>query len=161
MIKKISLSFLAGIGLIVVSSAIIMMSNHTADAAFLSSGIGDPFIVNNLTVQSNATVTGTVTAASFVYSSDRNLKTNIKPIENALDKVGQLQGVSFNWKQGNGAEIGFIAQDVEKVLPELVVTNPDTGLKAVKYGNIVPVLVEAIKAQQQEIEELKALVNAK
>lgn len=113
----------------------------------------------DLSVGNNIVAGNNVTAVAFLYSSDRTLKTNILPINNALDKVNKLEGVSFNWKNSGGAELGLIAQDVEKVLPELVVTNPTTGLKSVKYGNIVPVLIQAIKEQQKEIDELKAKIK--
>ena len=98
-------------------------------------------------------------------TSDERLKENVKPLENALNKVSQLNGVEFDWKEltaeekktihGNeGHDVGVIAQEVEKVLPE-VVTERDTGYKAVKYEKIVPLLIEAIKDLKAEIEELK------
>jgi hypothetical protein len=98
-------------------------------------------------------------------TSDKRLKDNITPIENALDKVSQIQGIEFDWKSlsdeekrsihGNeGHDIGVIAQEVEKILPE-VVTTRDNGYKAVKYEKIIPLLVEAIKELKSEIEELK------
>jgi hypothetical protein len=95
-------------------------------------------------------------------SSDRQLKDNISPIENALEKVKQIGGYTFDWNNKqevhHGHDIGVIAQEIEAVLPE-VVTTRDTGFKAVKYEKIVPLLIEAIKEQQTQIEELKQLVN--
>ena len=98
-------------------------------------------------------------------TSDKRLKDNITPIENALDKVSQIQGIEFDWKSlsdeekrsihGNeGHDIGVIAQEVEKILPE-VVTTRDNGYKAVKYEKIIPLLIEAIKELQAEVQELK------
>jgi len=98
-------------------------------------------------------------------TSDERLKENVKPLENALLKVSQLSGVEFDWKEltaeekktvhGNeGHDVGVIAQEVEKVLPE-VVTERENGYKAVKYEKIVPLLIEAIKDLKAEIEELK------
>ncbi len=98
-------------------------------------------------------------------TSDERLKENIKPLDNALDKVLKISGVSFDWKpltekeketiHGNqGQDVGVIAQEVEEVLPE-VVTTRDSGYKAVKYEKIVPLLIESIKELKQEIEELK------
>lgn len=107
----------------------------------------------DLFVQSND-----VTADAFLYSSDRRLKKNIKPIENALEKVKALAGVFFDWKKDDETNLGFIAQDVEEVLPELVNTN-ENGMKSVRYGNITAVLVEAMKEQQSQIEELKAEIE--
>lgn len=103
----------------------------------------------------NIVSTGSVTAVSFLYSSDKSLKTNIAPIPNALERLQQLNGVSFNWKATGRADDGLIAQDIEKVFPELVSTDKN-GLKSVEYGNLVGVLVEAIKEQQKQIDELKS-----
>ena len=92
-------------------------------------------------------------------SSDEQLKENISTIENSIDKVNALRGVDFNWKKDGKKQIGVIAQEVEKILPELVETMPD-GYKGVHYGNIVGLLIEAIKEQQKEINELKEKINA-
>ena len=99
------------------------------------------------------------------YSSDRRLKENITPIPNALDKVMAINGVTFDWiplsdeqrktlHPNEGHDIGIIAQEIEAVLPE-VVTTRETGFKAVKYEKIVALLIEAIKEQQTQIDELK------
>ena len=91
-------------------------------------------------------VNGTVYASGDVIMfSDERKKTNIKPITNALDKVLQLRGVTFD-KIGDGTRrhAGIIAQEIEKVLPEVVYTDDD-GMKGVAYGNIIALLIEAIK----------------
>jgi hypothetical protein len=93
-------------------------------------------------------------------TSDERLKDNITPIEDALNKVLQVQGIEFDWieKEGvhgnEGHDVGVIAQEIEKVLPEVVATR-DNGYKAVKYEKIIPLLVEAIKELQKEVQELK------
>ena len=91
--------------------------------------------------------------------SDKRLKENIKPIESALDKVSKLQGVTFDWKKSDSIldikeDIGFIAQDVQKVIPELVRENED-GMLSMRHQGIAPILLEAIKELKAEIEELK------
>jgi hypothetical protein len=116
---------------------------------------------NRMTLDSS----GNVTFASNVTAySDIRLKENIKTIENAVDLVGQMRGVFYTEKKTKNARVGVIAQEIEKVLPEVVRDNeqynPDTGktedsIKSVDYGNIVGVLVEAIKELKEEIEELK------
>ena len=103
----------------------------------------------------STSVLSTVYATQFLYSSDESLKKNIQVIPDALDKVLKLEGVSFQWKDGDEKSLGLIAQDVEKILPELVKTNSETGLKSVEYGNLVAPLIEAIKEQQKQINELK------
>ena len=97
-------------------------------------------------------------------SSDERLKENITLIENPLDKIIQLGGYEFDWIPNeeihvhHGHDIGVIAQEVEKVLPELVTTR-DNGYKAVKYEKIVAVLIEGIKAQQTQIESLQGEIK--
>jgi len=110
-------------------------------------------------------VVGNVIANAYENLSDSRLKKNITPIENALDKVTALQGVEYEWRIeeypeknfSKGRKIGLIAQYVEEVLPE-VVSIDDEGYKAVEYGNIVSVLVEATKAQQAQIKELNVRI---
>jgi len=101
----------------------------------------------------NLTSDGTLTTAT----SDGRLKTNIEPIEDSLAIVDKLHGVRFNWKENPAGErkIGLIAQDVEKVLPELTFTNPSDGYLGVNYAELSAVLVEAVKTQQQTIEDLQ------
>jgi hypothetical protein len=90
--------------------------------------------------------------------SDERLKKNIHTITNPIEKVSALRGVSFEFKESGKKEIGFIAQEVEKVLPEIVGENSD-GYKGVQYQNVVGLLVEAIKEQQKQIDELRRQVN--
>ena len=92
-------------------------------------------------------------------TSDRRLKENIENIPNAIEKVKLLNGVTFNYKKKpNVKEAGFIAQDVEKALPEAVYTAYEDGeeVLALKYNRITSVLVEAMKEQQEQIESLKS-----
>lgn len=103
------------------------------------------------------TTSGYINAVGFNYSSDRNLKKNIATIENPLDKILNLRGVTFNWKKDNKPGVGLIAQEVEQVFPELVSTN--NGFKAVQYGNLIAPLIEAVKAQQKEINNLEARIK--
>lgn len=104
-------------------------------------------------------VDGDVGATSFIYSSDENLKKNILPIFGALDRIMQLNGVSFEWKENNRPDMGLIAQEVEKVFPELVHTNKINNLKSLEYGNLVAPLIEAIKEQQKQIQALKLEID--
>lgn len=102
--------------------------------------------------------TSSVEATSFIYSSDRSLKKNIKTLDNSLGRILQLRGVSFDWKKDDKASIGLIAQEVEKVYPDLVSTN-DEGAKSVQYGNLVAPLIEAIKEQQKKIDQLETRIT--
>ena len=102
----------------------------------------------NLT-NNNATFGGTVTA-----SSDVRFKKNIATIQDALDKVLNMRGVTFERLETPGTEIGVIAQEIEEVVPELVTTDAN-GHKSVAYANITALLIEAVKAQQVQINELR------
>jgi hypothetical protein len=95
---------------------------------------------------------GEVTAVDFNSTSDFNLKTNIQTVDNALDIVDNLRGVSFEWKENGKKSYGVIAQELEKVLPELVKGGDP---KTVSYSGIIGVLIEAVKELSEEIEKLK------
>lgn len=102
-------------------------------------------------------VAGNVHATAYLYTSDRRLKKNIKTLENPLEKILKLNGVSFEWKKDNKKTIGFIAQEVEKIYPELVHTSKN-GAKSVEYANIIAPLIEAFKISHQDQEgKIKAL----
>jgi hypothetical protein len=137
---------------------------HTAVAGMKISATGGNS--GNLTIEGDFRAGGEITAYS---ASDKRLKDNIIPIQNALSKVIKLGGYEFDWndKQTSyqGHDVGIVAQEIEEVLPE-VVTTRDNGYKAVKYEKITPLLIEAIKEQnrtieeqQRQIDELKDLVK--
>jgi hypothetical protein len=118
--------------------------------------------------------TGEIRATNEItayYSSDARLKENIQVISDPIEIVNQIRGVRFDWTdehiKNRGGEDGFfvrkhdigvIAQEIEAVLPELVATRDD-GYKAVKYEKIVPLLIEVVKAQQQEINQIREELN--
>jgi len=156
------------------ATAISNTNQLTNGANFVAAGATVDF--NNVTcdqigvnVAANGT-DGRIDASNDIVafsSSDKKLKENIKPISKPLDKVLKLNGVEFDWKEltaeekktihGNeGHDVGVIAQEVEKVLPEVVQTR-DNGYMAVKYEKMVPLLIEAIKELKAEIEDLKII----
>lgn len=106
-----------------------------------------------------ATFTGDISAPNFNSSSDKNLKENIYAIQSALNTIENLQGVSYNWKDTGQKSYGFIAQEVDKILPELVQTNQDTETLTLNYQGIIPFLVEAIKEQSKRIKFLEDQLN--
>lgn len=109
----------------------------------------------------------TCTAGEYITDSDKRLKKKIKPLERALDKVISLEGVSYYLKSDDSErKIGFIAQDVKSVLPEVVIKNQNSDLYGISYGNITALLVEAMKEQneiindqEEKIEELESRVE--
>jgi hypothetical protein len=115
---------------------------------------GDVTIRQTLTVVGNTLIQGVLTE-----TSDISLKENILPLESSLDKLMKLNGVSFNKKTTpHVKEIGFIAQEVEEIIPDLVTETSD-GVKTVAYSRVSAILVETIKEQQTQITELKEMVN--
>ena len=128
-----------------------------------SYGLGGFYQTAGYINQSGFYATGNVTA----YASDIRLKENILPIESAVHKALQIRGVEFDWKDEaedlgfyprHKHEPGLIAQEVEKVIPEVVHEDAD-GYKSISYPNITAVLVEAIKEQQNDINKLKEQVK--
>jgi hypothetical protein len=114
-----------------------------------------------LQVGGDINATGSVRAAGVVLTSDKRFKEKIEPLENSLSKTMKIEGVNYQWrvkefperKFTNAKQIGFIAQDIEKIFPEIVETDAQ-GYKSVNYVQLIPVLVEAIKTQQNMIDKL-------
>jgi hypothetical protein len=101
--------------------------------------------------------TGTFTASgNIAANSDAKLKTNVKTIDNALSKVSALRGVTFDRIDTGKAGLGLIAQEAQKVIPELVHEDTKDGTLSISYGNIVGLLVEAVKELRAEVIALKA-----
>ena len=110
-------------------------------------------------------VNGNVFALGYFIPSDLKLKTNIQNVQNPLKLLTQVTGVTYDWESNHTAlksnkskQIGFIAQDLEKVFPEIVKEDAN-GIKAVNYIKIIPVIVEAIKEQQTQIEQQTELID--
>ena len=123
------------------TSGIVVRIGHTTSEVYT----GDNFTVN-----------GNLTEVSL-----REMKTNIEPIENILPAVLQMQGVSFDWKKDKNEKnhYGFIAEDVEKILPNLVSHDEEGKAQGIQYSKMTAVLLEAIKEQQIQIDELKSKLN--
>jgi len=102
---------------------------------------------------------GAVTALSFTPTSSAVFKTNIRTYENALETVKKLRGVSFDWKDSGKPSVGLIAEEVDKVIPEVVAHN-DKDATGVNYDSLVGVLVEAVKEQQGLIQEQQKNISA-
>ena len=102
---------------------------------------------------------GTITANTYATHSDRELKTGIEPMTSALDKVMMLEPVTYEMKGAPGkSDLGFIAQDVAKIVPEICVVDGKGVGRAIDYGRMSAVLAGAVKAQQTQIDELKAVI---
>ena len=115
---------------------------------------------------------GDLTIPDSYNDSDARLKKNIRPLESPLSKVCSLRGIKYNWKFDNEPKdlIGFLAQEIEEIIPEVVKTSTELAdgkpgsptfdnQKSVSYSKVVPYLVEAIKEQQKQIDDLKTLLD--
>ncbi len=147
---------------------IIDNQNEHVFTANANNRVGIGIATPSYTLHVNGSVAGT---SAYNNTSDARLKTNVIPLTNSLEKITQLQGVTFDWdkertvgkklKLDEKNHIGFIAQEVEKVFPQVVSTDDSNSenIKSIAYADIVPVLVEAIKEQQQEIEKLNEMIK--
>lgn len=139
-----------------ISTSILASSGLTYIPSSGNLGIGTTNPTSKIHVVGNTYISGILTATDINSASDIRLKTNIKPFENALDKVIHVNGVTFNWIENNSNSAGIIAQDLEKVFPELV---NQGDIKTVNYNGLVGVLVECIKDLKKEVEELKYKIS--
>ena len=119
-------------------------------------GIGITTPTSKLHVGGDAVVSGVVTATDFDATSDIRLKTNIKPIDDQISKFIQIEGVSFNWKKDDRPALGVIADQVEKILPQLVHGDDP---KTVNYNGLVGLLIEVVKDQQNQIDTLNERIS--
>ena len=175
--SDISGSFTAGSGLDLSSGEFSVdvsdfMSNGVNDRVLTATGTDAFNAEANLTFDGNVLVVPHISASGNIsgsegrfsgdviafYSSDKRLKDNIIPISNPIEKIKSIGGYEFDWNDNQstyeGHDIGVIAQEIEEVLPELVTTR-NTGYKAVKYEKIIALLIEAVKEQQKQIDELR------
>jgi hypothetical protein len=149
----------------------VTITNNSGEGATPTIAIGqavatsDNVRFNSLGIGMAASATaGRIDAANDIVafsSSDRNFKENITPIENPIDKIRKISGNTYDWKAElkdvhgyEGNDVGVIAQEIEAVLPQLVQTR-ENGYKAVKYDKLVALLIEGMKEQQLQIEQLR------
>lgn len=127
-------------------STIIMASGSIVDSA------GSIDFANN-----NLTTTGVATATSFSASSDERLKGDVELITDPLERLSNIRGVTFKWLKTGKDDVGVIAQEVQRVQPQ-VVTNTADGFLAVDYGRLTPLLIEAVKTLSARLEALESSV---
>lgn len=157
---------LSGNDLQLVSGSNILLSGGTSSLD-VSLSNGKLFIDNStsrvgigtLTPSEALDVSGNITASGDIVStSDISLKENVELILNPIEKVKELNGYTFNRIGQQKRSVGLMAQEVEKVLPEAVMKNRD-GIKSLAYGNLIALLVETVKEQQKQIDELRKNID--
>ncbi|MBX2903916.1 MAG: tail fiber domain-containing protein [Chitinophagales bacterium] len=150
------------------------VTNYTAAAKTLANSVVvnpqttiESYVVAGGTrLSGNLNITGKFKSNGINETSDSTYKKDIATLKSALDKILELRGVTYKWKADKypamnfegDTQIGLIAQEVEKILPEVVATDA-AGMKSIEYSHIVPVLIEAIKKQQSIIETQRQQLN--
>ena len=140
----------------------------TSNAASVQMAFSSPALIETTPINSKKLFENN-TAVCLAPCSDENAKKNVEPIQDGLDKVLQLNGVRFDWREdvvplkaeNDSRQIGLIAQEVEKIVPEVVVDEIVEGqtLKSIRYENLVALLIEGMKEQQEQINSLKQTVE--
>lgn len=148
-------------------SLVAAQAAHAASSGFGSTGETITFFVTTSAGEQTVgtwdpcclTVNGNVNAMYFVHMSDVRLKTNIEPVNNALNRLLAIQGVTFNWANGGKADMGVIAQNVANVFPQIVHVN-SSGLASVEYDSLVAPIIEAIRELKVRNDGLAAEVGS-
>jgi hypothetical protein len=157
-------NFATGVKTQLNSNTVVSGSSQITLSSTTGGGTGASIQFGSLGIGMAASgTTGRIDASGDIvaYStSDKNFKENITPIENPIEKIRMISGNTYDWKVDmkefhgfEGNDVGVIAQEIEAVLPQLVTTR-ETGYKAVKYDKLVALLIEGIKAQQNQIDNL-------
>jgi hypothetical protein len=131
---------------------ILPTTSNTAGNTTLTDGTNTAYVSTG-----GLFVNGAVTATNFVTPSDERLKMKIETLANSEWAIGQLRGVRFEWRDTGARDIGFIAQELEKVIPEAVVTRG--GELYVAYDKVVPLLVETVKTLLERVNRLEQIVG--
>jgi hypothetical protein len=152
-------------------SAQTLIANGNVSATNVSSSSGGTFgtirveagsivdTLGSISFSSNAlTTSGDISAAAFLSSSDARLKENVTLIDQPLEKLRELRGVTFDWISSKKADVGVIAQDVESILPELVHFD-NSGFRRVDYPKLVALLIEAVKHLDSRVQQLEGRIQ--
>lgn len=156
-IRLNNLSELVGTLEINVSELVSVVNSHATDLNTLSSDLNRVAVIAN-------------NADNYAHShtfSDADLKSDITKIDNPLERILSLRGVSFTWNTEAfpdlhleaGRDFGLVAQELASIFPELVTPDTETNLLRVDYEGLIPILIEAIREQQQQIDELRLLLH--
>ena len=139
------------------STTLTSMPGFVASGSKVGINVNESTDLHNLTYQLE--VSGSIRASQGILSnSDERLKINVRPIDNATEIVSSLTGVRYDWKEGGSDQVGVIAQEVEKVLPE-VVSEDNNGYLSVDYPKLVSVLIQSNKELTERIERLESRLN--
>lgn len=124
----------------------------------LTIAAGGASVAGNASFANNVSVAGSTTSQTYYHTSDRRLKDNISALENSADLIMQLKPVRFNWKTDNRKSMGFIAQEIEEILPEAV-TESQVGFKAVNYDILTAPIIAMLQSQQEQLRAQEAEIQ--
>jgi hypothetical protein len=138
------------------NNGIVLSGSSVYVDQYLGIGVSPSNITHAITLPESDTNSGKIKATAYTTYSSERFKQNIQPIQNPLEIVNNLEGVTFDWKRTQSPDIGFIAEQVGKHLPNIVDWEENgTDAQSMDYSKIVPILVEAVKNQQSQIDKLK------
>ena len=137
-------------------NGIVLSGSSVYVDQYLGIGVSPSNITHAITLPESDTNSGKIKATAYTTYSSARYKENVQPIQNPLQIVNNLEGVTFDWKRTQSPDIGFVAEQVGKHLPNIVDWEENgTDAQSMDYSKIVPILVEAIKNQQSQIDKLK------
>jgi len=138
------------------SAGTMMVSGNIEVSGNLGVNVTGDDITHGVTLPNTANASGIVKANAYATYSSLKFKENVSEIQDPLGTIMNMRGVTFDWKQNGKKDYGFIAEEVDQVMPEIVFKDDSpTGVSSMDYQKIVPVLLEAIKMQQSKIETLE------
>ena len=111
------------------------------------------------TISGSLTVDGTATATTFVETSTIRLKENIQDLDFEVNDIFKLRPVTFNWKNTGNEDLGFLAEEMNETLPNLVSKAEDGQVEGIKYSKLSTILIKTVQHQQEQINQLKEIVN--
>jgi len=135
-------------------------NNNVGDTIFQVNQNGNIYTsgsigIGTTTPVSELQVVGTITTTALVETSAQRYKEDIKPLESQLEKVNKLNPVNFTWKENKKEDVGFIAEEMQEIFPELVSESADGQVEGIQYSKLTAVLVKALQEQQKQINDLK------
>lgn len=133
-----------------------LVGKSSGTEMIITEGITKSYIKSPLDISGNLNVTGVVNATGDIIGmSDMRIKKDIKPITDYWDLINNMNGYRYTLKIDNTKHVGLLAQEVERIVPEAVYTDADTGYKGIAYGNLVSICVECIKDLNERIKQLE------
>jgi len=153
-----TLTFVAGTNMTITTNAGGDSITFTSSGGGGGGGAAFPY-TGSATISGSLTVDGTATATTFVETSTVRLKENIKDLDFNASDIFKLRPVTFNWKTSGNEDLGFLAEEMNETLPNLVSKTDDGVVEGIKYSKLSTILIKTVQQQQEQINQLKEIVN--